>query len=178
MIEADIKACWLVQREVYIREEVQALQAFLHLCTGDDDDGDLDDEAAHRATQLDTYKERLKHLNEQYWAHSQLIWRLQGNISNGVVNRAFKSYREDPNWYLCEWLRQDWAGRSGCCGRGCGCCEKDRKTSRGWSLRHCTSACGYCVRRRCDDASESDMRTFLFDIVTYDSVNAQRIPGL
>lgn len=118
MIEADIKACWLVQREVYIREEVQALQAFLHLCTGDDDDGDLDDEAAHRATQLDTYRERLKHLNEQYWAHSQLIWRLQGNISNGVVNRAFKSYREDPNWYLCEWLRQDCAGRGGCCGRG------------------------------------------------------------
>lgn len=63
------------------------------------------------------------------------------------------AYRKDPNWYLCEWLRQDCAGRGGCCGRSCNCCEKLRASAFGvlhlkWDHGHCISACGCYIRTR------------------------------
>lgn len=80
------------------------------------------------------------------------LWVLKGSVPTGALERAFKSCRENPDWYLCTWLRQDCAGRGGCCGRDCGCCEKDE--SRG----HCTSVCGSCIRTngRSDDLDDMD----------------------
>lgn len=62
-------------------------------------------------------------------------------------------------------------GRGGCCGRGCGSCEKTQRTHRDVNRGYCTSACGCCIRSRAnfkDDgqAKRSDVEIFPFDIVS------------
>lgn len=174
----DTKGRWVVQRERYLHEEVQALEKSLVLST-DDDKEDMG--ASQR--QLDAYKKELQCLNDEYNTLYRQIWQLEGDIPYGVIKRAFRAYRKDHNWYLCEWLRQDCAGRGGCCGRGCGCCERSRTTSKkprhGWDHGHCTSACGCCIRTlgypESDINKRRDIENFPFDIPAYQTHYSRRI---
>ena len=166
VVEADIEARWIVQREIYIQEEIGALKK-------------LDDTDLTTNPQLSAYETELQRLNTCFWDNRKTIWKLEGNLLTGVVTRAFKTCRSDPNWYLSAWLRRDCAGRGGCRGRQCGCCEKVG-THRGEQPRgHCTSACGYCIRTQGRLTSEydrsSDMDDFPFDIETYESPYSARI---
>lgn len=126
----------------------------------------------------------LQRLNTEYKTYSRLLWKLAGNIPSGAIGRAFKAYRKDPNWYLCNWLQQDCRGRGGCCARDCGCYNRTRATSSSrmaWNkgYGHCTSACSCCIRTLGDSHSHplgegkvdkrTDLRNFPFDIVARDS---------
>lgn len=170
IIEADIEARWIVQREIYVGEEVRALDKAMALCA----DGQ---KATELYQQLNTYQTELQDLDKRYWNQSRRHWRLEGDMPGGVISRAFKACREDPDWYLSTWLRQDCAGRGGCCGRRCGCCEKPRETERGWSRGHCTSACGCCVRSSpaITGGTRNDMTDFPFDVVVSKTRYSRRV---
>lgn len=170
LIEADIEARWIVQREICVGEEVRALEKTMSLCP----DGQKTTELSH---QLNTYQEELQDLGKRYWIHSRSYWKLEGGMPGGVFIRGFRACREDPDWYLSAWLRQDCAGRGGCCGRSCGCCEKPRETKRGWSRGHCTSACGCCVRSspNITGGTQNDIADFPFDVVSYNTSYSHRV---
>ena len=123
----------IVQLEIYVQEEKKALEK----------SGKSDTETT---AQLEDYDNALQVLNEDYWNLSRIIGMVEGAIPAGALSRAFKSCRMNPDWYLCQWLRQDCARRGGCCGRGCGCCEKPRTANRQWNRGHCTGLCGCCIR--------------------------------
>ena len=129
----------VVQLEIYIQEERKALEKeSLGSSTGKS--------ATKITAKLDEYDKALQFINEDYWNLSREIWKVEGLLPAGALSRAFKSCRTNPDWYLCQWLRQDCARRGGCCGRGCGCCEKARTANRQWNRGHCTGMCGCCIR--------------------------------
>lgn len=125
-----------VQREVFVQEEVRSLRKSLALSEDD----------KRQSTQLSAYEAELDSLNREYWRFSSVLGKLEGEVPPGILSKAFKLCRTDPNWYLCLWLRKDCARRGGCCGRNCGCCEKVRTTKRRWNRGHCTSVCGCYIR--------------------------------
>lgn len=134
------------------------------------EDDDKNKRESTQKNQLSTYEAELDSLNREYWRLSSVFGRLEGEVPPGILSKAFKFCRTDPNWYLCLWLRQDCARRGGCCGRDCGCCEKVRTTKRRWNQGHCTSVCGCCVRThgRSDiDAKKSELEDINPFRITY-----------
>ena len=126
IIQGDIMIRWIVQRETYAQEETRALQKSLALEEVDDK---TEGEAVAGTAKLKKYKAELRCLNDGYWEMSHAAYLLEAEISDGVLKRAFKQCRADPEWYLCQWLREDCARRGGCCGRGCGCCVRKQQRS-------------------------------------------------
>ena len=112
---------------------------------------------------LETYEKELRDLNDQYLKQDKIAWMADVGGPTAALKRAFKAWRQDPDWYLCEWLRQDCAGRGGCCGRDCGCCEKARDTHRGQNRGHCTGACGCCIRT-CGEGKKCSVKDLAFEI--------------
>lgn len=167
IVEANIEARWIMQRKTYIQEEIVVLKG-------------LTDTESAALPQLHAYEAEIQRLHDCYWANWKLTWKLQGDVPYGFFLRAFNSCRDNPHWYQSKWLRQDCAGRGGCCGRECGCCEEfetnhEKKHPRG----HCTSGCGCCIRFYGKLTSEydrsSDMDDFPFDILAYESYYSTRI---
>lgn len=65
--------------------------------------------------------------------------------SRVFVNQRLGVLKENPKWYMQKEPTRDCAGRGGCCGRGCGCCEKRESTPGGnMGVGHCTTGCGCC----------------------------------
>lgn len=172
MILGDIGMRWIVQMEVYIQVEVKALRKSLALSTKNEK------EKSVMITQLRDLENLLERLNNEYWTLGRMVGLANGLIPAGALNRAFKSWRADPDWYLCDWLRQDCANRGGCCGRRCGCCEKARTTSRQWNRGHCTTLCGRCIRtqkRSCIESGQSELEDISTVKVSYMSEYSARI---
>ena len=67
VIEADIKIRRIVQREIYLKEEVQALQKALTLTLSSE-------EKAVQKYILGTYEKELRDLNDQYLRHDKMTW--------------------------------------------------------------------------------------------------------
>lgn len=150
IIRADVKARWLVQREAYLIEEVQALHKSLSLLPLNADEAVCAAAATQAEFKLKMYEKELRLLDNAYWAHKKHIWLLEAGIPVSAAGRAYEArWKNIPDWYLSEWLRRDCVGRGGCCGRGCGCCEKARShKDREWKYGHCTGACGCCMRTK------------------------------
>lgn len=130
----------IVQRETYLKEECERLNKKRK-------DGALtkpDEE------QLECWVSELEDLNREYWRQERQDYLLEPNAPpQGPFRRAFDFTHRNPIWHLeSPWLRSDCAGRGGCCGRGCGCCERPRSTTRMRHFGHCTAACGCCQRAR------------------------------
>ncbi|CAG8900334.1 unnamed protein product [Penicillium egyptiacum] len=105
-------------------------------------------EEAFEATQKE-YK-RLEH----EW------WMIRDSFS-GPLERGFELWRRNPKWYLHRVLREDCAGRGGCCGRDCGCClERKLDWDRERAAGHCTVECGCCQNARGFDLSEDEKKKF------------------
>ena len=153
IVYADVSIRRVVQREIYVREEANALQKSLAL-----EEVDNQDKRATKQARLEGYEDELEALNNRYWELVYCAGGFESVMPAGILGRAFKSCRTDPEWYLCQWLREDCARRGGCCGRGCGCCEKARTTERQWNQGHCTSVCSCCIReqRRSDEDVRSE----------------------
>ena len=67
VIEADIEMRRIVQREIYLKEEVQALQKALTLTLSSE-------EKAVQKYILGTYEKELRDLNDQYLRHDKMTW--------------------------------------------------------------------------------------------------------
>lgn len=99
--------------------------------------------------QLSAWLEELEAIPKEYWLLERRLYEQEALLPRGGFVRAYSSWRSNPKWYLHPDLVNDCAGKGGCCGRDCGCCEKrgqavDRRRSAG----HCTAECGCCARRR------------------------------
>ncbi|KAJ5355813.1 hypothetical protein N7517_010422 [Penicillium concentricum] len=90
--------------------------------------------------QLQKWDEERDALQKRYWYQQRKLYTCQCNIASGPIKLAYESLRENPKWWMQKELVKDCAGRGGCCGRGCGCCEKREPTpGRRMGAGHCTS---------------------------------------
>lgn len=99
--------------------------------------------------QLSAWLEELEAIPKEYWLLERQLYEQEALLPRGGFLRAYSSWRSNPKWYLHPVLVNDCAGKGGCCGRGCGCCEKrgqamDRRRSAG----HCAVECRCCAKSR------------------------------
>ncbi|CAI7601586.1 unnamed protein product [Penicillium glandicola] len=86
---------------------------------------------------------------KEYIRLEQEWWMIRNSFSTGSLERAFDHWRGNPRWYMHRVLREDCAGRGGCCGRGCGCClNRKLDSTRRRAVGHCTVECGCCQKAR------------------------------
>ncbi|KAJ5178414.1 uncharacterized protein N7500_001113 [Penicillium coprophilum] len=86
---------------------------------------------------------------KQYWQYERELYKFESSLPAGPLRRAYDTNRSNPKWYLHPDLTNDCAGRGGCCGRQCGCCEKREPTpERPRGLGHCTVECSCCANAR------------------------------
>lgn len=158
IVMMDIALREVGQREIYLREEAAALRARAH--------ANGDDLTSTERSQLEKWAYEIEELARQYWHQEREFYRREASCPDGPIKRGFLTWRKNPDWYLeNEFLRYDCAGRGGCCGRSCGCCEKPRHADREIRMGHCTVECGCCRRTRGFELSHEDKNKFkkLFD---------------
>ncbi|KAE8350296.1 hypothetical protein BDV28DRAFT_43479 [Aspergillus coremiiformis] len=143
------------QREIYLREEIKAL-------VSQEQEAPLSTE---QRAQLAKWQMELDDLARKYWHLEREFYRREASVPAGPLQRAYVAWKKNPEWYLVGYLRNDCAGRGGCCGRSCGCCERPRDTEKRIRWGHCTIECGCCRRARGFDLTHEDRVRYqkLFD---------------
>lgn len=120
-----------VQRETFVREELEALKAV---------------RTPGSEGQIAKLEEELRVLLCLYIYESDLYDSIVALCPEDAFARGFLDWRRQ---HLSSDLRWDCARKDGCCGRECGCCEKPRRTTREKARHgHCTGECGCCRRAR------------------------------
>ncbi|CRL28119.1 unnamed protein product [Penicillium camemberti] len=105
-------------------------------------------------------KEELKTTEKEY-KRLEHEWSMIRDCFDGPLGRAFQYWRSNPRWYMHRVLREDCAGRGGCCGRDCGCClHRKLNETRRRAVGHCTVECGCCEKARGFELSEDDKKYF------------------
>ncbi|KAL1969394.1 hypothetical protein VTN77DRAFT_9587 [Rasamsonia byssochlamydoides] len=137
----------LIQREIYLKDEVEAL--LLHKNGNKGGDVLLLDSEDERLLQL--WEQELDQINQCYLHHQQSLRKLLDEKPRGAWIREYDTLRKRKKaWWKTGHAACKVGG--GCCGRSCGCCSRPRKTSPTSSAHggktHCTIACGCCVRNR------------------------------
>lgn len=107
--------------------------------------------------QLSKWLEELEEIPRKYWVLERGLYQREAGIPRGSLLRAYNLWRSYPKWWLHPDLINDCAGRGGCCGRACGCCERrGQAVDRRRSVGHCTLNCGCCVKSRGFDARDTN----------------------
>ena len=130
----------IVQQETNVSEKCQRLYQEINAQGGV--------ASSKQTQQLKDWKKELSVLNREYWRQERKHFLEISRADNNGFLRAFKSYRQKPKWHLHSRLCADCAGRGGCYGRDCGCCEKPRSTIRAHQYGHCTTECSCCEQHR------------------------------
>lgn len=100
-----------------------------------------------------TVEKEYKRLEHEWW--------MIRDSFDAPLARAFQYWRSNPRWYMHRVLREDCAGRGGCCGRDCGCClHRKLDETRRRAAGHCTVKCGCCEKARGFKLSEDDKKYF------------------
>lgn len=108
--------------------------------------------------QLSEWLQELEEIPKKYWFIERDLYQQEATLPRGGFVRAYKLWRSNPKWYLHPELANDCAGKGGCCGRDCGCCEsRGRAMNRPGSAGHCTVDCGCCARSRGFDIDRKDV---------------------
>ncbi|KAF9244391.1 hypothetical protein DTO013E5_5940 [Penicillium roqueforti] len=95
--------------------------------------------------QLEKLDKTQEVLQKEYWYQECELHKWQSSIPGGPMKLAYESLRKNPKWYMQNELIKDCAGRGGCCGRECGCCEKRESTpEKSMGAGHCTTGCACC----------------------------------
>ena len=154
IIKMDTQLREIGQREIYLREEIKVLTST-----------DQQPLTSEQRAQLAKWQIELGDLARKYWHLEREFYRREASVPPGPLQRAYATWRSNPEWYLLGYLRDDCAGRGGCCGRSCGCCERARDTEKRIRLGHCTIECGCCRRARGFDLNHEDRVRYqkLFD---------------
>ncbi|KAL1980094.1 hypothetical protein VTN96DRAFT_4655 [Rasamsonia emersonii] len=145
----------LLQRETYLKEEIDALQKL--------PEKDLTtDEVAQK---LRAREDELARIKQVYWLHRQKLGNLQsGKPQGGAWIREFDLQQKQRKTRHWKKDREACELRGGCCDRDCGCCERARKILRpeGKTMEkkkmHCSVACGCCVRSRGFEDVDPELR--------------------
>jgi hypothetical protein len=128
----------ILQREIYLKEEVEALLKVSRIRPLSTEEG----------TELKAWEKELEGFDQEYWIHKRAWHKLTLEKPKGPWVREWDaSYRRSA--ILSPKQRSLCIGRGGCCERECGCCERDLKTHREKNkYGHCTMECGCCIRAR------------------------------
>lgn len=166
-VKADILGRQIVQREIYIKEQMHALQKSLDLSSlSDTDTSSIPRRCEEQYKSLGIYEEKLENINREYLIHYRNHWKIQVEAPRGPLRCAFEFTRRHSMWASLPWLKEDCAGRGGCCARSCGCCAKPRDTNRHlYNQGHCTTACACCIHAHAIDDQNvlDDIKDFPFD---------------
>jgi hypothetical protein len=134
LIEYDLHLRELTQREEVIRHQYRALKLLGSQSSWEE---------------YIKYSKMLDKIAKEYREGERNYYYLEASLLNGPVTRAYSKNRENPRWYLHKELRNDCAGKGGCCGRDCGCCQnRPIIPGRVKGVGHCTLECGCCNRNR------------------------------
>jgi hypothetical protein len=125
----------LVQREIYLQEELSALTK-LQTLTEDEKES------------IKRWQEELETFDERYWLHGRAFYKNIVDKPKGPWTRWWDMNSKDIFLYSQK-SKLKCKARGGCCEYDCGCCRRPLKTTRisGWK-GHCTMECGCCIRRR------------------------------
>ncbi|OJI82736.1 hypothetical protein ASPTUDRAFT_931128 [Aspergillus tubingensis CBS 134.48] len=134
LLENDMRHLEILQREAFLKAECQRITK-TQLSEDDQE-------------QLEAWYKELDELTRELWRteREQYIYSLK--VPNSPCGRALSTRWKHPEGRMTLNLRRDCAGRGGCCGRDCGCCERPRSKDRPYALGHCTAQCGCCIRAR------------------------------
>lgn len=140
----------LIMCDYYVRESAQQEETLTGKGRALRKMRNADDEA-----QLQKLNEEQEALRERYWHHTGIrsgSSTINKAASSGPIILAYKSLRKDPKWFMRKELIEYCAGRGGCCGRGCGWCERCEPTpGRNIGVGHCITGCGCCLSfRECE----------------------------
>ncbi|CAG8206251.1 unnamed protein product [Penicillium nalgiovense] len=107
------------------------------------------------------FDQEIEIANREYKRLDHQWWMIRNSFPDGPLVRGFELWRGNPKWYMHRVLREDCAGRGGCCGRDCGCCL-NRKLfwGRKHAAGHCTVECGCCQKARGFELSEDEKKKF------------------
>ncbi|RAK97700.1 uncharacterized protein BO80DRAFT_457952 [Aspergillus ibericus CBS 121593] len=126
MLENDMRQQEIIQREAFLLEECQRVDRRV-LLTKDDQ------------KQLEEWQKERYTLNQELWRAEREGYMLWQRMPKSPYQRGMATKRKHPEWYMMKSLRLDCAGRGGCCGRDCRCCERPRGTIRLKAFGHCTA---------------------------------------
>ncbi|GAD94059.1 hypothetical protein PVAR5_2680 [Paecilomyces variotii No. 5] len=87
-VRTDIYGRWIVQREIFVREEVEALRKAT----------EISPLTAEIVSEIDAYEKELVALNEKYWMYYRKSWLMEQNMPLGPISRAVKDRRKDDAW--------------------------------------------------------------------------------
>ncbi|KAI9923975.1 hypothetical protein MW887_007433 [Aspergillus wentii] len=88
IVEMDIQGRQIVQREIYVQEEMQALQKQLELTPSN---------PKETAARLTAVEEEASSLNEAFWAYRRRLWKLTSNMGRSPPSQALTTTRQNPD---------------------------------------------------------------------------------
>ncbi|OJJ45574.1 hypothetical protein ASPZODRAFT_478774 [Penicilliopsis zonata CBS 506.65] len=98
---------------------------------------------------IQAYQGDLAKVDQKYWLLERQWWSIRAAFIEGPFSHGIELWRSHPRWYMHRVLRDDCAGRGGCCGRKCGCCSNRQNLStRKFAAGHCTVYCFCCQQAR------------------------------
>lgn len=153
LVELDINRRWVIQRKEWLEGKITTIETSVKSKMR------LQTSQIHK---INAYKKQTQSLIPSYWDIQRKQWSSSDSIKSVSASRALKRQRKHPDWYLSGVLREDCAQRGGCCGRGCGCCErsriKDTNTYGVTDRGHCTTACSCCLEAHGVDGEDLEMK--------------------
>ena len=135
-----LNAFSLLQREIYLKEELSALSKLQGTQYFTQDEKE----------RIKRWQEELETFDERYWLHMRAYYKGLLNKPKGPWIRYWDISSKESFFYSKE-RELRCKAEGGCCESDCGCCRRPLKTARrdGMIRRgHCTMECGCCIRRR------------------------------
>lgn len=125
----------ILQREVYLKEEIAAKEKLLKTQTLTEKEQKT----------LDGYREELQKVDGEWWLHKRAMGKLVFEKPKGAWIRR---YDISVNSHRNGWRESFCKSKGGCCNYDCGCCQKPLSNPRSPKKYHCSEECPCCIRRR------------------------------
>jgi hypothetical protein len=128
----------LIEREIYLQEEIASLEK----------QRAIDKITPGKEQNLKVWQKELRNMDLIWWFWERKYYTLPRIIPGSWICHFHKNFGSALASNHAELYCQM---RGGCCSRNCGCCSKERRTSRPKGrlqkhIGHCTHNCGCCTR--------------------------------
>ena len=133
-------ALGLVEREIYLQEEIAALEK----------QRTIDSLTQDREEALNNWQKELQSLNPIWWHLERDFYGF--TTYEPIGHWVYDFYKNFGSAMASERAKRHCRMRGGCCARNCGCCSHARRTNRprmkelNQYVGHCTRNCGCCTR--------------------------------
>ncbi|RWQ92785.1 hypothetical protein C8Q69DRAFT_92116 [Paecilomyces variotii] len=167
-----------IARMAMIQYEIGTDQKRLELEKRQKFNGDLTEEEKN---ELEGHKAKMASYNKRWWFLNQKYHSHLFNKPKGSYIREFDLYQNGYVSYTQEEVQRACKAIGGCCAYDCGCCYRERESSRKPGLfMHCREGCICCQRRRnqrdTTEILDLERNQRAWDIMAYDycSINLEK----